>query len=259
MKHYIEGTQHLIENYELAKADNFKGWECVSRLKYNDTFTKLRYTSSELLRMGKCWNRPPEELIWMTGTRRRQLDNLLWEKPAERIPLYEQYCPGRYKEIENFDKAKAEDFKGWFCYHKLSDTMDPEYVKANLYYNRPPEELVYLRSGRQIIIAKCKRKLEYYGIKWNHKDNPVICADRIGYPMPSDGIPAWDEDVSKYSDPKLAAKLKRLGLKVCIARTQSNINYKVTNGITYRLGACRNWLTRYQVELETLNAEYPED
>lgn len=29
-----------------------------------------------------------------------------------------KYCPEHYQEIENYELAKADDFKGWICHHR---------------------------------------------------------------------------------------------------------------------------------------------
>ena len=67
---------------------------------------------------------------------------------------FERYCKN-YKNIENYDKAVADDFKGWECHHRLeTHTSDGERrdvdigykeLKAlGLYYNRPASELIFL-------------------------------------------------------------------------------------------------------------------
>lgn len=58
--------------------------------------------------------------------------------------------------IENYDKAKADNFKGWELHHRLetrtSDgekrlvALTPEELNAlDMYKNRPASELIYLR------------------------------------------------------------------------------------------------------------------
>lgn len=67
------------------------------------------------------------------------------------------YCIEPEK-IENFEKAKAENFKGWVVHHRLQtctsdgerrlvDITPAELKALDMYYNRPPEELIYLRKG----------------------------------------------------------------------------------------------------------------
>lgn len=57
-----------------------------------------------------------------------------------------KYCPDRYTEIENYKLALKDNFKGWHCHHRLGEhcfTRD-ELIKFDLYYNRTPEELIFV-------------------------------------------------------------------------------------------------------------------
>ena len=67
---------------------------------------------------------------------------------------FERYCKD-YEKIENYEKAKADNFKGWECHHRL-ETHTPDGIRRevdisykelkalNLYYNRPASELIFL-------------------------------------------------------------------------------------------------------------------
>lgn len=67
-----DGKYELIENYELAKIDNFKGWEIHHRLELHPDYS-LRFTRESLLKLDLYFNRPPEELIWMTNKEHRSM------------------------------------------------------------------------------------------------------------------------------------------------------------------------------------------
>ena len=67
---------------------------------------------------------------------------------------YKQYCKD-YENIENYQKAKADNFKGWNCHHRLEthnldgerrlvDITKKELKALNMYYNRPAEELIFM-------------------------------------------------------------------------------------------------------------------
>ena len=67
---------------------------------------------------------------------------------------YKQYCKD-YENIENYDKAKKDNFKGWECHHRLEthtsdgerrlvDITKKELIALGMYYNRPAEELIFL-------------------------------------------------------------------------------------------------------------------
>ena len=58
-----------IENYEKAKADNFKGWRCHHRLETHTSDGERRLvdiTPAELQALEMYWNRPASELIFLT-------------------------------------------------------------------------------------------------------------------------------------------------------------------------------------------------
>ena len=56
-----------------------------------------------------------------------------------------------YEQIENYEKAKADNFKGWHCHHRLELHPDgsirftrESLIKLDLYINRPANELIFL-------------------------------------------------------------------------------------------------------------------
>lgn len=62
-----------------------------------------------------------------------------------------------YENIENYEKALADDFQGWHCHHRLeTNTSDgerrevavlaKELNELGLYYDRPAEELIFLTA-----------------------------------------------------------------------------------------------------------------
>lgn len=58
-----------IENYEKAKADDFKGWVCHHRLETHNIDGERRLvdlTAEELIALDMYWHRPAEELIFLT-------------------------------------------------------------------------------------------------------------------------------------------------------------------------------------------------
>ena len=57
---------------------------------------------------------------------------------------YKRYCSD-IENIENFEKAKADNFKGWCCHHRKGVDIPTEKLKAlGMYYNRPADELIFL-------------------------------------------------------------------------------------------------------------------
>lgn len=64
MKYYRAGERHLIENYELAKADNFKGW-CIHHRLELTLDNEYALSKEDLIRMDMYFHRPYYELIYM--------------------------------------------------------------------------------------------------------------------------------------------------------------------------------------------------
>ena len=69
---------------------------------------------------------------------------------------FKRYCKN-YQDIENYEKAKVDDFIGWECHHRLEthtpdgkrrdvDIPHKELKALGMYYNRPAEELIFLTS-----------------------------------------------------------------------------------------------------------------
>ena len=70
---------------------------------------------------------------------------------------YKRYCKD-YENIENYDKAKVDNFVGWDCHHRLEthtpdgkrrdvDITADELKALDMYYNRPSSELIFIKHG----------------------------------------------------------------------------------------------------------------
>ena len=77
---------------------------------------------------------------------------------------YKQYCKEPEK-IENYEKAKKDNFKGWHCHHRLethtpdgerrdADISHKELKALGMYYNRPASELIFLPASEHGAIRK---------------------------------------------------------------------------------------------------------
>ena len=57
---------------------------------------------------------------------------------------YKQYCKD-YENIENYEKAKADNFKNWDCHHRReAEFSRKELIALDMYYNVSSEELIFL-------------------------------------------------------------------------------------------------------------------
>lgn len=80
-------------------------------------------------------------------------------KESTREANLQKYCSEPLTQIENYEKAKLEDFKGWCIHHRLELHPDcsvrftsTALKKFNFYYNRPARELIFLRNSEHTSI-----------------------------------------------------------------------------------------------------------
>ena len=67
------------------------------------------------------------------------------KKRYEEGSKYSRYCKD-FKLIENYELAKADNFKGWVCHHRLENMFTAEELqKMNLYFNVKPGELIFIK------------------------------------------------------------------------------------------------------------------
>ena len=74
-----------IENYQLAKKDNFKGWHCHHRLETHNSDGERRLVDisyKELKALGMYYKRPAEELIFLPASEHNAF------KKGENNPFY---------------------------------------------------------------------------------------------------------------------------------------------------------------------------
>lgn len=77
-----------VENYEKAKADNFKGWHLHHRLETHTSdgdLRKIAISRKELIAFGVYYNRPANELIYLTKSEHSSLHAHFTDKNAEKI------------------------------------------------------------------------------------------------------------------------------------------------------------------------------
>ena len=73
------------------------------------------------------------------------------------LNYYKRYYCSDIENVENYEKVKKDNFKGWHCHHRLEthnsdgerrlvDITASELKALGMYYNRPPEELIFLAT-----------------------------------------------------------------------------------------------------------------
>ncbi len=74
---------------------------------------------------------------------------------------FERYCDD-IENVENYEKAKADDFKGWACHHRLElvatggvcDVCRQGLIDWNVYWHRPADELIFLTTKEHTLLHK---------------------------------------------------------------------------------------------------------
>ena len=81
---------------------------------------------------------------------------------------FEVYCKN-YQDIENYEKALADNFKGWECHHRLEthtsdgerravDITVDELQALGMYRYRPASELIFLTTSEHRKLHKCSEE-----------------------------------------------------------------------------------------------------
>ena len=110
-----------VENYEAAKKDDFIGWHCHHRLETHTPDGKRREVDigyKELKALGLYYNRPAEELIFLTSREHNTFKKgkTTWNKGKK---MSEEYC-----------RKNSESHKGKTAWNK-GKKMSEEYCRKN--------------------------------------------------------------------------------------------------------------------------------
>ena len=141
-----------IENYELAKKDNFKGWCIHHRLELVSTGAVVDSTMQDLIDWGIYYNRPADELIFLTETEHNHIHLVgnkwnigrkMTEEHKQKLinvnknRIYKPHTEEAKKKIsekakcrkqsEDTIRKRAEKLKG----HKVSDETRKKISEAN--------------------------------------------------------------------------------------------------------------------------------
>lgn len=102
---------------------------------------------------------------------------------------YLKFCPEHYTEIENYELAKADNFKGWICHHRNGEYFPRDWlIKNNMYWNRKdPHEFKFMTRADH---AKLHNKGE---------NNPMHGKSRKGVNSPNYGKHYSEESCKKMS------------------------------------------------------------
>ena len=91
------------------------------------------------------------------------------------LKYYKRYCED-IENVENYEKAKKDNFKGWEVHHRLEthlpngkrrevDISRKELIALDMYFNRPADELIFLTVKEHNALNKGKQA-------WNKGKSP---------------------------------------------------------------------------------------
>ena len=156
---YREEEQHLIENYELAKADDFKGWVLHHRLEF-DLEGKEVHTPESLIRLGMYYNRPYFELIYLTRSEHNRLHRIGKHASNETKNKLSESHKG--KPSWNKGISQTQETKDKIRETLTGRTLSQEHrdnVSKSMKGKSPSnlETLHKLRKGKKLLIINGKR------------------------------------------------------------------------------------------------------
>ena len=132
------------------------------------------------------------------------------------LNYYKRYCKD-IEDVENYEKAKADNFKGWHIHHRLethtsdgerreADISMEELKSSGMYYHRPSEELIFLTTREHNAFNK-GRPGPNKGKKFSEEARRKMAEAKKGKPSPRKGKKLSDETRKKLSDAHKGKKL----------------------------------------------------
>ena len=105
---------------------------------------------------------------------------------------FERYCKD-YQNIENYEKALADNFKGWACHHRLEthtsdgvrrlvDISVEELQALGMYYKRPASELIFMKHSEHTSLHDEGENHPMYGKKHSEESKRKMAEVRKGKP-----------------------------------------------------------------------------
>ena len=112
-----------------------------------------------------------------------------------------KFCNGDISQIENYDKAVTDIEHTWHCHHRMEIGKNGEIIlkkdliSHGLYYNRPPEELIFLTKSEH-------RRIHRKGMTLSESHKRKISEANKGKKLP----PISEETRKKLSEAKKGDK-----------------------------------------------------
>ena len=117
------------------------------------------------------------------------------------LKYYKRYYCSDIENVENYEKALADNFIGWECHHRLEthtpdgkrrlvDISHNELKALGMYYNRPADELIFLTSREHNAFKKGQQKSEETRKKMSEANKGKHLSEETRKKMSE----AWDYD-----------------------------------------------------------------
>ena len=130
---------------------------------------------------------------------------------------FERYCKD-YENIENYEKAKKDNFKGWCCHHRLQtwnsdgerrlvDISQEELIALDMYYNRPASELIFLTRSEHTSLHDEGENNPNYGKHHSEETRKKISEGNKGK-QAGEKHPNYGKHHSEETRKKMGAALK---------------------------------------------------
>lgn len=161
-KKYCKDNISLVENYQLALKDDFKGWDLHHRLELT-LDGEFAHTSDELKRMDMYYNRPYFELIFLPRSVHHQLHGQKCSQtPNQRKAVIGNKSFIGHKHTDEWKKMMSEKLKGRVRSEETRKKMSevkkgkaPKYTEEGLQRKR---EATIKYNKTRIISEETRRK-----------------------------------------------------------------------------------------------------
>lgn len=122
---------------------------------------------------------------------------------------FEYFCKD-YEKIENYEKAKADNFVGWDCHHRRQtwtsdgkrrevDISVEELISLGMYFDRPSEELIFLPASEHISLHK-KGKTYFKGKHHTEETKKKQSEAKEGEKNPMYGKCPWNKGIPQSEE-----------------------------------------------------------
>ena len=119
-----------------------------------------------------------------------------------------EFCCEDASKIENYDKAIADTTQTWDCHHRLEliktgavvDSFSQDLIDWGIYYNRPADELIFLKRNEHQSLHRKDQKAWNKGKRMSEESRRKMSEARKGKLSPNKGKKLSDETKRRISE-----------------------------------------------------------